>query len=195
MRTLRRPVFTIAAIMFLTVVPAMAAVYTIHLKNGNSFDSRYKPRVAGWDENKIMVTTDIGNRITLQRDDVVDITVDTEAKGFGTVLDTTTIVLGWAPNDAPVPGEGGEDPGVAMMRALQERGGRPDYSVQQFVEPSEAGGSGGGLPAWEFGGGTFGGGYGGGRETVIVAPPARRAPSTPPPVGGPAGGAQPNTDG
>ena len=92
MRTLRRPIFTIAALMFLTVVPAMSAVYTIHLKNGNSFDSRYKPRIAGWDENKIMLTTDIGNKITLQRDDVVDITVDTETQGYGTVLDTTTIV-------------------------------------------------------------------------------------------------------
>jgi hypothetical protein len=166
--------------MFLTVVPAMSAVYTIHLKNGNSFDSRYKPRIAGWDENKIMLTTDIGNKITLQRDDVVDITVDTETQGYGTVLDTTTIVLGWAPNDAPEPGESDVDPGVAMLKALQERGGRPDYSVQQFVEPSEAGAStgGGGLPAWEFGGGP----YGGGGDTVIVAPERPRAtPSTPPP--------------
>ena len=59
MRTLRRPVFIVTALMFLTVVPTMAAVYTIHLKNGNSFESRYKPRIAGWDENKIMVTTTV----------------------------------------------------------------------------------------------------------------------------------------
>ena len=136
MRTLRRPVFTIAALMFLIVVPAMSAVYTIHLKNGNSFESRYKPRVAGWDENKIMVTTDVGNKITLHRDDVVDIVTDFETQGYGTVLDTTTIVLGFAPNDAPVPGDETVDPGVEMLRALQQRGARPNYSVEQFVEPS-----------------------------------------------------------
>lgn len=178
MRTLNRPVFIVIALMFLIVVPAMSAVYTIHMKNGNSFESRYKPRIAGWDENKILVTTDVGNKITLYRDDVVDITTDTEAQGFGTVIDTTTIVLGWAPNDSPQPGDEQVDPGVAMLRALQERGGRPDYSVQQFVEPEQAGASqgGGGLPAWEFGGSPYGGG---GSETVIVAPPS--GPAAPPP--------------
>jgi hypothetical protein len=190
MRTLKRPVFIITALMFLTVVPAMAAVYTIHLKNGNSFESRYKPRIAGWDENIIMLTTTVGNKITLQRDDIVDITTDTEKQGYGTVIDTTTIVLGWAPNDAPQPGDETIDPGVAMLKALQERGGRPDYSVQQFVEPSQAGSSGGGLPAWEFGGGPFAGG--GGNDTVIVAPQrGGGAPAAP----NPTGGAEPRVDG
>jgi len=186
MRTLRRPVFVIAALMFLSVTTAMATIYTVHLKNGNSFETRYKPRVAGWDPNTIMLTTDVGNKITLLKDDVVDISSDTEVQGYGTVIDTTTIVLGYAPNDRPAPGESTEDPGVAMLRALQERGGRPDYSVQQFVEPSQAGAStgGGGLPAWEFGGGPFGGG----NETVIVAPPRQApAPAIAPPSGGPSG--------
>ncbi len=191
MRTLRRPVFIVTALMFLTVVPTMAAVYTIHLKNGNSFESRYKPRIAGWDENKIMVTTTVGNKITLLRDDIVDITTDTESQGYGTVLDTTTIVLGWAPNDAPQPGDETVDPGVAMLKALQERGGRPDYSVQQFVEPSQAGSSGGGLPAWEFGGGPFG--AGGGGSTVIVAP--ERGGGGAPRGPNPTGGAEPRVDG
>ena len=189
MRTLRRPVFVIAAIMFLSVTTATAVVYTVHLKNGNSFDTRYKPRVAGWDPNTIMFTTDVGNKITMLKDDVVDISSDTEAQGFGRVIDTTTIVLGYAPNDKPQPGESTEDPGVAMLKALQERGGRPDYSVQQFVEPGQAGAStgGGGLPAWEFGGGPFGGG---GNETIIVAPPrAQPAPAAPGPGPGIGGGA------
>ena len=191
MRTLKRPVFIITALMFLTVVPAMAAVYTIHLKNGNSFESRYKPRIAGWDDNIIMLTTTVGNKITLQRDDIVDITTEFESQGYGTVIDTTTIVLGWAPNDAPQPGDETIDPGVAMLKALQERGGRPDYSVQQFVEPSQAGTSGGGLPAWEFGGGPFAGGSGG-NDTVIVTPQrGGGAPGGP----NPTGGAEPRVDG
>lgn len=197
MRTLRRPVFIVTAIMFLTVVPAMSAVYTIHLKNGNSFESRYKPRIAGWDENKVMITTDVGNKITLYRDDIVDIVTDMESQGYGTVLDTTTIVLGWAPNDAPQPGDETVDPGVEMLRALQQRGGRPNYSVQQFVEPSQAGSAtgGGGLPAWEFGGGPFGGG---GNDTVIVAPPRGGGvglPNAGSPGSDPTGGNEPRVDG
>lgn len=181
MRTLNRHFFIAIALMFLIVVPAMSAVYRIHLKNGNSFESRYKPQIAGWDETKIMVTTDVGNKITLNRDDVVDITTDTESLGYGTVIDTTTILLGWAPNDNPQPGDETVDPGVEMLRALQQRGGRPNYSVKQFVEPSQAGAvnSEGGLPAWEFGG-AGSPAFGGGNETVIVMPPSGSAAAPPP---------------
>ena len=189
MRTLRLPLAIVTALVLLAVVPAMAEVFTVHLKNGNSFDTRYKPRIAGWDENKIVLLTDIGNRITLHTDDVVDITTDTELRGFGTVIDTTTIVLGWAPNDAPT--DQSVDPAAEWARYLQELNKPQSFNVDQFVSSEDAGQGGGGLPAWDFGPGA----YGGRNEPVVIgAPPARgpgpgAGPGAGRPVAGPGPGA------
>jgi hypothetical protein len=188
MLALRRPIALFAALMLLAVVPAVAEVFKVHLKNGNAFETRYRPKLADWDETKIVILTDVGNRITLLKDDVVEITSDTELKGFGTVIDTTTIVLGWAPNDAPTAGAGEADPSAQWRDFLQQMSGsRNTFGVEQFVNVEDAGASGGagaGLPAWEFGPGAAAGGS----QSVVLAPPAAVAP--PPQEGGTSDGGQ-----
>lgn len=188
MRSLRLPIAFVTVLVLLTVVPAMAEVFTVHLKNGNSFDTRYKPRIADWDENKIVLLTDIGNRITLHRDDVVDITHDIDVRGFGTVINTTTIVLGWAPNDAPV--DQPVDPAQEWAQYLQQLNQPQSFNVEQFVSSEQAGHQGGGLPAWDFGPGA----YATRNEPVVIGvPPISRPEAAPPAAGpGPVEGAPPN---
>ena len=47
--------------------PAMAEVYTIQLNNGTSFQSRYQPREAPWDADKIAFIDEIGTWVSLTR--------------------------------------------------------------------------------------------------------------------------------
>ena len=173
MRTLKRPATILVVAMLLAVVPATSAVFTVHLKNGNSFESRYQPKVAEWDENKVVMLTGVGNRITLHKDDIASIETDTQAKGFGTVIDTTTIVLGWAPNDAPT----ATDPSAeAQFQAYLDslRQDRPVNTVEQFVNTEQAGQ--GGLSTWEFGASNFTGGPAGNVQPIVVPPPPMAQP-------------------
>lgn len=141
-------VLAVAALLALPS-PAAAVTYTIKLVDGGEFQSRYQPEEASWDTTQILFLTDVGNWIAIAKDDVESVTTDTENKGFGRVIDSTTIALGWAPNDAEVPEEGGApaDP-MAALRALLDRPAQ-SYDIEQFVEPSDTGG---GLPV------TFGAG-------------------------------------
>ena len=141
-----RSVIVATLALVLIALPASAELYTIELSNGTVFESRMQPTDASWDDSMVMVLTDVGNWIGLARADVVSVTVETEREGFGKVIDNHTVAVGWAPNDAPV-----EDPAAAldpMSRMLNflaaQEANRPDYSVDQFVEPGSAGQ--GGLP-------------------------------------------------
>ena len=139
---------TLFAVLLLGMVgTADAEIFTVKLKNGNWFQSRYQPQTAGWDTSKIMVLTEVGNWIALPADEIADITSETENRGFGVVLDTTTIVLGWAPNDA-VDQDEEIDPQTELLRLLEARTRpQPSYSVEQFAEPSQTGG----IPIWMTG--------------------------------------------
>ena len=44
-------------------LPVSAAVYTVTMKTGSTFDTRYQPEEASWDENMIVLMTEFGNRI------------------------------------------------------------------------------------------------------------------------------------
>ena len=44
---------------------ASATVYTVTMKNGTTFDTRYQPEEASWDANKVVLMTEFGNRIAL----------------------------------------------------------------------------------------------------------------------------------
>ena len=91
------------------VTAAGAAVYTVTLTNGSTFDTRYQPQRASWDADKIVLLNEFGNQISLHVSEVESVTVDTETRGFGSQLDDTTMALGWAPNDLPRSGlRGGE---------------------------------------------------------------------------------------
>ena len=67
----------------------------------------------------------------------------------GTVLDQHTTLLGWAPNDAPVPSEEAEmTPAERLVSFLQRQAAdRPVYNNEQFVEPEDLGG----IPVWMTG--------------------------------------------
>jgi hypothetical protein len=142
---MRRPILCFAVLALVVSLPAAGAVFTVKLNNGNTIETRYRPTVAGWDEGKILLVTSMGNRISLEREDVEVITSETETKGYGKVIDTTTILLGVTANDLPVPGQGEAlDPQMQLLNYLQQRDSAtpPPFNVQQFAEPN----SGGGLP-------------------------------------------------
>lgn len=177
-----KPIRHISMLIALTLAlaglatPATAAVFFVDLANGNTLESRYRPMVAGWDDSKVILVTSVGNRITLYKDDIAGVRVDTEMRGFGTVIDTTTIALGRGPNDAPPPNDSG-DPSTDLLNYLQARdSNRQDFTVDQFVNTEDAGQ--GGLPAagWAGGGGF---GWRGGPERALPVGGGRGGPGGP----------------
>ena len=123
--------------------PAIAEVYTVKLNNGLSINSRYRPHEAAWDKGQVMLLTEFGNWITLKKANIENVLVDTESKGYGTVIDTNTISLGWAPNDLDEAGAEQEssDPTTRLLNYLQtSEQPAENYSVEQFVEPGAASG-------------------------------------------------------
>ncbi len=128
-------------------LPAGAEVFTVKMKNSTEFVTRYQPRQDARDENKIMLLTEYGNWVALSKDTIADITSETESRGFGTVLDTNTIVIGWAPNDKADPNAPPPDPTTQLLNYLKGRDSQPeqDFTVQQFVTTEGAGL--GGIPA------------------------------------------------
>jgi len=135
-----------ATALLLAAGPVTAEVYSVTLKNGGIIQSRQAPQAAGYKEDVILVLTEVGNWAALAVDDIATIESDTEARGFGTILDTTTIVLGWAPNEDAE--EESVDPQERMLQLLEQQNRpRPNYSVEQFAEPSDSGG----IPIWMTG--------------------------------------------
>lgn len=171
MRKIRLPLALLAALVLLSTLPAIAEIYYLTLKNGNTFETRYRPQIASWDENKVLLITSMGNRISLNRSDIAEVESHSQIHGYGTVIGNNTIALGIAPNDAALPEEA-QDPQARLMSwidGMNTQNQRPDYSVQQFVDPEDAGMT-GGLPAWDLAPGSIGGGG----NTNIVVPPGPR---------------------
>jgi hypothetical protein len=137
------------ALASLVALPLAAELYTVTLTNGNTFESRYRPREAAWNPNGILLLTDVGNWIVLDVRDIASVTSKTEAEGRGTVLDQHTILLGWAPNDAPDPADEADlAPAERLLSFLQQQAAeRPVYNNEQFVEPEALGG----IPVWMTG--------------------------------------------
>ncbi len=143
--------FTVLALLAVAVAAtAHADYYTVTLTNGTSFQTRYKPKPAEWDENVVMINTDRGNWVGLLADEVADVTSHAEATGFGYQLDTTTLFVGWSPNE-PAPGEEGEGiDGEESGLNLEEMFPEPEASsvLEQFIDiPGAGGGSLGGQAA------------------------------------------------
>ncbi len=122
-------------------------MFTVTLTNGAEIDTRYRPIQSPSDENKIQLITEHGNWITLPKTLVESIESDFEARGFGTVLDTNTVVLGYSINDLPTEEtEGATSATDALLEYL--RGPQADpFTATQFGEPTEVGGAPtGGVP-------------------------------------------------
>lgn len=140
------PLLVLSVLALAAVVPAGAEVFTVTLNNDGEFKTRYQPRQDPRNEGQIQILTEFGNWIALPKVMVVSVISDTEARGFGTVLDTNTIIIGWAPNDAPVATDAAQDPTARLLDFLENRAGQQqDFSVEQFVTTEGAGL--GGLPA------------------------------------------------
>jgi len=142
-RTTRALAWTLVGLM--AVAPLSAAIYSVQLKNGNSFETRYEPRDAPWDSGKLVLLDEWGNLISLSKDEVEEVSSDFEAKGYGAMLDDTTMALGWAPNDLidPDSAEGQAAAEAAATAAAQAGNQQPNVSIEQFVEPGDTQG----LPA------------------------------------------------
>lgn len=129
------------------LLAALAAVtyadtYTVTLTNGTTFETRYKPEPAEWDENVVMINTDRGNWIGLLVDEIADVASKVESTGFGYQVNATTLFVGWSPNDIGDPGEDGEPINLEEMFPDAP----PSYSVEQFVNVPTLGAGVGGQP-------------------------------------------------
>ncbi len=162
-RTLAPAVALAAALA--VAAPALATEWIIDLDNGTRFTSRYQPVAASWDSGLVLLVTEEGNHIGLERSMIKSVTADVQNRGFGTVIDDKTISLGQAPNDLPAPEDTAKTSLSPEMQLLQsfiqsQQAPQQNYNVDQFVDPSQAGG---GLPAAGYG-------YGGGATGAVVAP-------------------------
>ncbi len=169
---LRVAVFLALAALLLSL-PASAAMWTIKLHSGGKFQTRYQPQIATWDANRVVFLTEVGNLVSVPKADIESVSSDIENRGFGKVINTTTVMLGQAPNDLATD-QGAAAGGQAAPAPEEEK----PYSVQQFVEPSATQGIPGTLIP------SYGSSTGGGRQYTAPAPPPAPAPApTTPPTG------------
>ncbi|MEO8198304.1 MAG: hypothetical protein ABI689_16440 [Thermoanaerobaculia bacterium] len=155
MSSARTRVATLFVLLFAVALSAFfasaaeATVYTVTMKNGTTFDTRYQPEEASWDPNKVVLMTEFGNRVALAAAEIESVTVDSESRGFGHQLNSSTIALGWAPNDAlDMNSDEGKAALAADAAAAAAAANAPQvYNQQQFVEPGAATG----LPVWMTG--------------------------------------------
>lgn len=122
------------AVALLGVAPASAAVFVIHLNNGTTFESRFRPLDAEYDANKVVFVDEVGTLIALAKSEISKIESDVERSGFGHVIDNTTIAVGWAPNDAPEEGSAQDQARQAAIAAegrTQGAAAEPIYDVNQ----------------------------------------------------------------
>jgi hypothetical protein len=187
------------ALCVLPAVPASAEVFHVTLANGSVVDTAYQPQQASWDPDMVLLLTDTGNWVGFHKDEIDNIRAEDPAQGFGIRISDKTIALGLAPNDLPVPEEGGGAQQANSDRfyqlteralALAER--QQNYSIQQGVSteqtqgiPTSFGNSGyfDGLNGSTFnglGGGGFGGTSGGGTGTAVPGPSGSVDPLFPP---------------
>ena len=144
MKTTRVALLLLGVLVLLAALPAAAEYYTVRLKNGNEFESLYRPRMAAVGGDKVLLSTETGNWISLPVDAIESVISRIEARGFGKVINTTTILIGMAPNDAEVPGEEVEalDPATRVLNYLESRQRQQPapFTVEQFAEPNSVGG-------------------------------------------------------
>jgi len=154
--TSRRTLIIALATSLALPVLAAAESYTITLRNGNTFHSRYQPQAAPWDSAKVLFRTETGNFISIASAEIEQVKSDSENRGFGRVINNTTLMLGAAPNDLPVPPEPGSPEAAAAAAAAANAPAEqaPAYTVNQFVEPGQTQG----LPGGWMGGSGYGAG-------------------------------------
>lgn len=135
----------------LLAVPAAAQDWTVELHSGAEFRTFYQPREAAWDDTMVVFMSDAGNWVALPKDDISEVYSQRERLGFGKMLDSKTVQIGFLMNDQLTPEEqaaleesGG--PRSELLDAIEAlQGQQQNYDVEQFVDPGEAGS--GGFPS------------------------------------------------
>ena len=135
-------------LVLLAAAPVAADVFTVTLTSGNTFLTRYQPHQSDTRADQVLLLTEFGNWISLPKEAIVSVTSDTESKGFGTVLDSQTIALGWIPPSgkaqADAAAEGAPlDPTAQLLQFMQQQSTpapAPVYSNALTVEPSQSSG-------------------------------------------------------
>lgn len=127
-------------LFFLATTSAQAVFYTVTLKNGTTFETRYRPIQADWDPNVSMFLTDQGNWIALPNEDIADVISVFAESGFGYQLDSSTRYVGWSPNDL-VTDTVDKDGNVTEESQYDSEAddGGADYSIDQFLDIPVAG--------------------------------------------------------
>jgi len=151
----------LAAVLLLVATSAQALFFTVTLKNGTTFETRYRPVQAEWDPQVSMFLTDRGNWVAIPNEDIADVVSVFEESGFGYQLDTSTRFIGWSPNDL-VETKVDEDGNVTeevRYDAEADQGGDvgagAGYSVDQFLNLPTGGSYGnptaldGGVPLYD----------------------------------------------
>jgi hypothetical protein len=160
------PLLLVAALAAVSAQPAAALVFHVGLSNGTVIDSLYEPQEASWDHGMVLVLTDAGNWIGVKKSDLTTVVSENATRGFGIAINATTISLGDAPNDLPVPNKdvGGSN-AQALQNLLQGQQPRPNYTIQQGVQTEDTQG----IPS------SFISPYSGGPsalQPIVVQPPA-----------------------
>lgn len=141
-------IFAIAILLLLGAAEAQANFFTVTLKNGTKFDTRYRPQRADFDANYSVFMTDQGNWMAVANADIEDVTSREEESGFGFRLDTTTVFLGLSANDLV---EEDEDGNVTPRYETSDTAPGTDYSINRFLNTPVLGtgnptGTTGGIP-------------------------------------------------
>lgn len=181
-RTARRAAAMLGAVALLAA-PLAAETYLITLQNGSTIQSRYQPQESSWDAGMVLFMTETGNWIGLKKSDIASVEQENNLRGFGFVINPTTVALGWAPNDAEDPAAAEGDLASRLLQALgggqQQTPQNRDYSVQQGVSSEQTQG----IPLNYIAGGQA---YGGNQQqaapapSVVVLPESAAAPSETP---------------
>ncbi len=137
--SMKRCLLVLALCAVFCALPASAEVFHVTLTNGTVIDTAYQPQQASWDANMVLLLSETGNWIGLQRDEIDTIQAEDPAQGYGVRISKNVIALGMSPNDLPVPDEGGAKPAgndkfyELAERALALAEKQQNYSVQQGV--------------------------------------------------------------
>jgi hypothetical protein len=144
--------WSLLPVLALIAVPVSAEVYHVTLSNGTVLDTAYQPQEASWDSSLVLFLDDTGNWIGMPKTAIESVQSEAEKSGFGKVIDTNTIELGYAANDAEDPdaqaanGQQGAtartDPAAAaaanaLQGLYQQRQAEQGYTIKQFVNPNE----------------------------------------------------------
>jgi len=142
-------VSALAILAALVALPVVAETYHVKLDNGQAYETRYPPEEASWDSGTLLIITETGNWIGLDRTKVASIEAETERRGHGKRLNATTLFMGRTPSSIAAAKEEvslEERQVQALESFVGQQQAQPNYSAEQFVEPGSLGSGNSGIP-------------------------------------------------